>query len=321
MLRIKKKNQQGDDNLFFPRWKRQIQYAWQNVFNDFRQHAIASLLTIIVIAISITLPTIGYLLWKNANQAAHQWYPTPNLTVYIAKNLNAKDTDTLITQIKQFPQVETLTYLSRDETIQEFKSWSGFSEALDLLDENPLPAVAIVIPKTEAKQTEILHAMQAAIIKLKGVDDVRLDDSWFTRLTTFTDMVRTIVMTISVFMIIAVALVIGNSIRLAIFSRRQTIIVMQLIGATDGFILRPFLYSGMFNGFISAILALILSEIFIFQIDSIILNVSSVFGTIFNLEGLNWDESFFIILISTMIGWSSALMATKMYLNTPHITQ
>ena len=77
----------------------------------------------------------------------------------------------------------------------------------------------------------------------------------------------------------------------------------------------------MFNGFISAILALILSEIFIFQIDSIILNVSSVFGTIFNLEGLNWDESFFIILISTMIGWSSALMATKMYLNTPHITQ
>lgn len=319
MLRIKKNNQQRDDNSFFPRWKRQIHYAWQNVFNDFRQHAIASLLTIIVIAISITLPTIGYLLWKNANQAAHQWYPTPNLTVYINKTLNQKDTDNLIKQITQFPEVERVNYLSRDETLQEFKLWSGFSEALELLDENPLPAVAIIMPKDEAKQTAILHAIQTEIVKLKGVDDVRLDDSWFTRLTTFTDMVKTIVWTISIFMMIAVALVIGNSIRLAIFSRRQTIIVMQLIGATDGFILRPFLYSGMFNGFISAILALILSEIFIFRIDAIILNVSSVFGTIFNLEGLNWDESLFIILIATMIGWLSALLATKKYLNMPHI--
>lgn len=319
MLRIKKNNQQRDDNSFFPRWKRQIHYAWQNVFNDFRQHAIASLLTIIVIAISITLPTIGYLLWKNANQAAHQWYPTPNLTVYINKTLNQKDTDNLIKQITQFPEVDRVNYLSRDETLQEFKLWSGFSEALELLDENPLPAVAIIMPKDEAKQTAILHAIQTEIVKLKGVDDVRLDDSWFTRLTTFTDMVKTIVWTISIFMMIAVALVIGNSIRLAIFSRRQTIIVMQLIGATDGFILRPFLYSGMFNGFISAILALILSEIFIFRIDAIILNVSSVFGTIFNLEGLNWDESLFIILIATMIGWLSALLATKKYLNMPHI--
>lgn len=320
MLGIKKKNHQKKDNIFFPRWKRQIQYAWQNVFNDFRQHAIASSLTIIVIAISITLPTIGYLLWKNANQAAHQWYPTPNLTVYINKTLNQKDTDNLIKQIQQYPQVSNIKYLSREETIQEFKLWSGFSEALELLDENPLPAVAIIMPKDEAKQTAILHAMQREIVKLKGVDDVRLDDSWFTRLTTFTDMVKTIVWTISIFMIMAVALVIGNSIRLAIFSRRQTIIVMQLIGATDGFILRPFLYSGMFNGFISAILALILSEIFIFQIDSIILNVSSVFGTIFSLEGLNWDESFFIILVATMIGWLSALLATKKYLNTPPIS-
>lgn len=319
MLRIRKNNQQRDDNSFFPRWKRQIHYAWQNVYNDFRQHAIASLLTIIVIAISITLPTIGYLLWKNANQAAHQWYPTPNLTVYINKTLNQKDTDNLIKQITLFPEVERVNYLSRDETLQEFKLWSGFSEALELLDENPLPAVAIIMPKDEAKQTAILHAIQTEIVKLKGVDDVRLDDSWFTRLTTFTDMVKTIVWTISIFMMIAVALVIGNSIRLAIFSRRQTIIVMQLIGATDGFILRPFLYSGMFNGFISAILALILSEIFIFRIDAIILNVSSVFGTIFNLEGLNWDESLFIILIATMIGWLSALLATKKYLNMPHI--
>lgn len=317
--KTKNKNKHADVDAFFPRWGRQIQYAWGNVFNDFRQHILASLLTVIVIAISIALPTIGYLLWKNANEAAHQWYPTPNLTIYLDKNLTHQQTDHLINQIKQYPEVAEINYLSRDETLEEFKLWSGFSDAIDLLDENPLPAVAIVIPIDEAKQTNILHAIQSNIIKMNGVDDVRLDDSWFTRLTALTDMVKTIVWTISILMIIAVSLVIGNSIRLSIFARRQTIVVMQLIGATEGFILRPFLYSGMFNGFISGVLALLLSEIFIFQIDSIILNVSSIFGTIFNIEGLSWDDSMFIVLISTIIGWLSALVATKKYLHMTHI--
>ncbi|WP_392561185.1 permease-like cell division protein FtsX [Orbus sturtevantii] len=319
MLARRNKNQQTDDNIFFSRWKRQIQYAWQNVFNDFRQHILASLLTIIVIAISITLPTISYLLWKNANQAAHQWYPTPNLTVYIDKSLTAEQTNELLAKIKLYSEVENISYLSRDEALDEFKLWSGFNDAIDLLDENPLPAVAIVIPKEDAKQTSVLHAVQAQIIELNGVEDVRLDDSWFTRLTALTDMVKTIVWTISILMMIAVSLVIGNSIRLAIFARRQTIVVMQLIGATEGFILRPFLYSGIFNGFVSGVIALILSEIFIFQIDAIILNVSSIFGTIFKIEGLNWDEALFIALISTIIGWLSALVATKKYLNMAHI--
>lgn len=319
LVTSRKKNPQRDDNAFFPRWIRQIKYAWQNVFNDCKQHIFATLLTIIVIAISIVLPTISYLLWKNANEAAHQWYPTPNLTAYLDKSLTQQETDTLVSNIKQYPEVADVVYLSREQTLEEFKLWSGFSEAIDLLDENPLPAVAIVIPKEEAKRSAILHAMQTEIVQLKGVSDVRLDDSWFTRLTALTDMVKAIAWTIAIFMMIAVSLVIGNSIRLAIFARRQTIIVMQLIGATEGFILRPFLYSGMFNGFVSAVVALILSEIFIFQIEAIILNVSSVFGTIFTIDGLNWDEALFIVLLSTIIGWLSALVATKKYLKMTHI--
>ncbi|MCX8579255.1 permease-like cell division protein FtsX [Gilliamella sp. B2717] len=299
---------------FLGRWKRQISYAWQNVFNHFKQNILTSLLTILVIAISISLPTIGYLLWKNANQAAHRWSPTPNLTAYISKTFNAEQTDELIEKIKSLSEVEKVNYLSRDDAKEEFISWSGFSSALDLLEENPLPAVAIIIPKPEAKKTEILHKLQSEIFKIDGIDDVKLDDSWFTRLTALTDMVKAIVWAIAIFMIIAVSLVIGNSIRLSIFARKQTIIVMQLIGATEGFILRPFLYSGMFIGFISALFSVVLSEIFIFQIESIILNVSNEFGTVFSLEGLLWDEVLLIVLITIVIGWLSSLITTKRYL-------
>ena len=303
-------------NSFIGRWKRQIGYAWYNVYNHFKQNLFASLLSILVIAISITLPTIGYLLWKNANQAAHQWSPSPNLTVYISKTLNSEQTIGLLGTIKSLPEVEKVNYLSRDEAKEEFISWSGFSSALDLLEENPLPAVAIIIPKPEAKQTEILHRLQSEIIKIDGIDDVKLDDGWFTRLIALTDMVKSIVWTIAIFMIIAVSLVIGNSIRLNIFARKQTIIVMQLIGATEGFILRPFLYSGMFIGFVSALVSVVLSEIFIFQIESIILNVSDEFGTIFKLEGLLWDEIVLIVLLTIIIGWFASLITTKKYLKT-----
>ncbi|MWN32909.1 MULTISPECIES: permease-like cell division protein FtsX [unclassified Gilliamella] len=314
--KLKKK----DNNSFFSRWKRQIGYAWRNTFNDFSQHIFASLLTVFVIAISITLPTISYLLWKNANQTAKQWYPTPNLTIYINKDLTQEQTTELITKLKSYPEVAQVDYLSREKTIEEFKTWSGFSNALDLLDENPLPAVAIVMPKEEAKKTVILHQLQTELLKLDGIDDIKLDDSWFTRLTALTDMIKSVVWIISVFMIIAVSLVIGNSIRLNIFARKQTIVVMQLIGATEGFILRPFLYSGILIGFISSIISLILSEIFIFQIESIILNVSDVFGTIINIEGLLWDESILIMLITMIIGWFSSLIATKKYLKITRIT-
>jgi cell division transport system permease protein len=309
-----------NQNSFLSRWKRQIGYAWRNTFNDFTQHIFASLLTIFVIAISIMLPTISYLLWKNANQAAHKWYPTPNLTVYINKELTSEQTAELLSKLKYFIEVDRVDYLSREETKEEFKAWSGFSSALDLLDENPLPAVAIVIPKEEAKNTEIVHRLQAELLNIEGIDDIKLDDSWFTKLTALTNMVKSIVWVISIFMIIAVSLVIGNSIRLNIFARKQTIIVMQLIGATEGFILRPFLYSGIFISFISAIIALALSEIFIFQIEAIILNVSDAFGTIIHIEGLLWDESLLILLITIIIGWFSSFVATKKYLKMTKIT-
>lgn len=312
-------SKEKDNNNFFYRWRRQIGYAWRNTFNNFTQHIFASLLTVFVIAIAITLPTISYLLWKNANQAAQQWYPTPNLTVYINKKLTSKQTTELITKLKSYHEVEKIDYLSRDQTKEEFKTWSGFGSALDLLDENPLPAVAIIIPKEEAKQTSILHTFQSKLIGINGVDDVQLDDSWFTRLTALTDMVKSIVWIISIFMIGAVSLVIGNSIRLSIFARRQTIVVMQLIGATEGFILRPFLYNGTLIGFMSAILALVLSKLFIFQIDSIILRVSAVFGATFTIKGLSWEESLLIVLFSMILGWLSALIVTKKYLKAMRI--
>jgi cell division transport system permease protein len=196
----------------------------------------------------------------------------------------------------------------------EFRNWSGFGGAMDMLEQNPLPAVAIITPKLNFQNDNTMTNLRDRVSKVQGVDEVKMDDSWFARLAALTGLVGQVAAMIGVLMIVAVFLVIGNSVRLSIFARRDTINVQKLIGATDGFILRPFLYGGALLGFAGALLSLILSEVLVFRLESVVTQVAAVFGTTFNLTGLAWDESLLLLLVSAMIGWIAAWLATVQHL-------
>lgn len=295
-------------------WREQWRYAWINTLADMMRQPLATLLTVMVIAISLTLPSVCYLVYKNVSEAAAQWYPTPQLTVYLDKALDDDAAEQVMTVLKGEEGVDKVNYLSREEALGEFRNWSGFGGALDMLEENPLPAVAIITPKMNFESSETLNTLRDRVAAVKGVDEVRMDDSWFARLAALTGLVGQVAAMIGILMIIAVFLVIGNSVRLSIFSRRDTINVMKLIGATDGFILRPFLNGGALLGFSGAILSLILSQAMVWQLGSAVAKVASVFGTTFVLHGLGWDECLLLVLVSAMIGWIAAWLATVQHL-------
>ncbi|VEB03985.1 cell division protein FtsX [Klebsiella pneumoniae] len=143
-----------------------------------------------------------------------------------------------------------------------------------------------MVPKLDFQSTEALNTLRDRVTRIQGVDEVRMDDSWFARLSSLTGLVGRVSAMIGVLMVAAVFLVIGNSVRLSIFARRDTINVQKLIGATDGFILRPFLYGGAMLGFSGAFLSLILSEILVMRLSSAVTEVAKVFGTQFELERL-----------------------------------
>lgn len=295
-------------------WREQWRYAWLNTLADMLRQPLATLLTVAVIAISITLPSLCYIVWKNVSQAAQQWYPAPQLTIYLDKSLDEKGAEQTVAGLKQLDGVKSVNYLSREEAMIEFRNWSGFGTALDLLEENPLPAVAIITPKIDFQNSQSLINLRNKVGQLAGIEDVRMDDSWFTRLAALTVLIGQIAMVIGILMVMAVFLVIGNSIRLNIFSRRDTINVMKLIGATDGFIMRPFLNSGIILGFFGALLSLILSALLVWQLTVIVTQVAGVFGTIFHIQGFLWDEVLLVILIAAMIGWLAAWLATAQHL-------
>jgi len=295
-------------------WQEQWRYALRGTLSDMWRQPLATLLTVMVIAISLTLPSVCYMVWKNVNQAAEQWYPAPQLTVYLSKTLDDDAAENVVAQLKKEEGVDKVNYLSREEAMGEFRNWSGFGGAMDMLEQNPLPAVAIITPKLTFQNSDTMNNLSARVAKVQGVDEVKMDDSWFARLAALTGLVGQVAAMIGVLMIVAVFLVIGNSVRLSIFARRDTINVQKLIGATDGFILRPFLYGGALLGFAGALLSLILSEVLVFRLETVVTQVAAVFGTTFNLTGLAWDESLLLLLISAMIGWIAAWLATVQHL-------
>ncbi|SQI29596.1 Cell division protein FtsX [Serratia plymuthica] len=130
-------------------WREQWRYAWMNAIKDMLRQPLATLLTVMVIAISLTLPSVCYIVWKNVSTAATQWYPTPQLTVYLDKSLDDDAAVKVLDAIKAEAGVEKVNYLSREEARGEFRNWSGFGGALDMLEENPLPAVAIIHAEDE----------------------------------------------------------------------------------------------------------------------------------------------------------------------------
>lgn len=292
----------------------QMRYAWHGALQDLKSKPLATFLTVMVIAISLTLPSVCYMVYKNVSHAASQYYPSPQITVYFDKSLDDNAAQQVVGQLQSEPGVEKVNYLSREDALGEFRNWSGFGGALDMLEENPLPAVAVVVPKIDFQSTEALNTLRDRITRVQGIDEVRMDDSWFARLSALTGLVGRVSAMIGVLMIAAVFLVIGNSVRLSIFARRDTINVQKLIGATDGFILRPFLYGGALLGFSGAFLSLILSEILVMRLSSAVTDVAKVFGTQFELSGLSFDECLLLLLVCSMIGWIAAWLATVQHL-------
>lgn len=300
--------------IFKGTWLEQSRYSWRQTLLGLRRQPLSTFLTIMVITFSLTLPSLCYIFWKNVHHAASLWYPKPQLTAFLNKTLDESASKNLVAILKQEHGVDKVQYLSREETLAEFREASGFSDALKMLEENPLPAVAIITPQAQFQTTDALNKLKIKINKVVGVTEVRMDDSWFIRLVALTELIKKIALVIGFLMLTSVFLVIGHSIRSSLFSQREAMNVMKLIGATKSFILQPFLNVGVLLGFTGALLSFILSQALIWKLDVWVSQSARSFDTIFVFRGLNWNEGLLLLLSAAMMGWVSAWLATVQYL-------
>lgn len=292
----------------------QTHYIFRSIWQDFTKRKFATVLTILVIAVSLTIPTVGYLLWKNTRLAVSQFYPDPELTLYLHKNLSEHDINGVVENLHRFEadKIERFHYISRQQSMEEFRSWSStLSNALDILDDNPLPAVVVLKPKKAFASAQQMMAFRESLQQIKGVQDVRLDNDWIAKLSAINQLIAKIALTATFLMLFSVFLVIGNSVRSDVASHKATIEVMQLLGATDYFISRPFIYTAMLYGLFGGLLAILFSSLTVSYFTDIVRYITDMFTVQFELKGFNVSEITLIIVIAVFLGWLSALLATN----------
>ena len=274
----------------------QTRYILRSIWQDLIKRKFGILMTVLVIAVSLTIPTVSYLLWKNTSQAASQFYPEPELTVYLHKNLAEHDVNAVVERIRQFDmeKIESLNYISRQQSLEEFRTWSGFGSALDILDDNPLPAVVVLKPKKAFTSPEEMLTLRDGLQKVKGVQEVRLDNGWLEKLTALTQMIARVAVTCTLLMFIAVFLVISNSVRSNVSNSRSSITVMQLLGATEHFISRPFIYMGMLYGLFGSLLAILFSMLTISYFTGVVRYVADMFTVKFELHSFSIGEYYLL---------------------------
>src|SRR5690625_1404717 len=202
---------------------------------------LATLLTAAVLGVALALPTGFLLLLSNLEQVTAGWDADARLSVFLKVDTSSQRYQAIVSELEQDPQVAATHLITPEEALREFREVSGMDDALALLEGNPLPAVVQVWPAS-GLDTQAFTALAERAQDLPEVEQVQLDSEWIQRLAIMVELAQRGTLVIATMLGLAVILVIGNTIRLAIENRREELIIIKLIGGTDAFIRRPFLY-------------------------------------------------------------------------------
>jgi len=275
------------------------------------RHPFASAMTIAVIAIGLALPLCLQLLLQNAVAMTNGWNDAFELSVYLQKAASPARAEALAHTIGERDDVATVRVVTAAEALAEFREYSGFGQALDALADNPLPTTLIVTPSLAASTPEGTTALKTAITAMTDVGAVQIDSDWIKRLVAILDLLRRIVWLTSGLLAIGVLLIIGNTIRLDVQNRRAEIEVMKLVGATDRFARRPFLWAGIWYGLGGGVLAVALVAVAVALLAGPVARLAALYGSGFHLTGLAWQTTGTTILGAAALGWAGAWLAAS----------
>jgi len=263
---------------------------------------VASLLTTLVIGIALALPTGLYVLMDNLDTLSQSWHRAVQASLYLDDSMGAGQGQALAERLGARNNVADSRFISAQQGLEAFRESSGFGAALDALDDNPLPAVIVITPRAElarAQVGELLVDLEAQ----PGVARAQLDQAWLARLYAILSVIERAAWVIGLLLSAAVLFIVGNTIRLDIENRREEIEVMKLLGASDAFIRRPFLYSGFWYGLIGAVLALTLLGLCFIALAEPLATLTRSYDGALDLRGLSLNGMLSVLGAGVALGW------------------
>jgi len=275
---------------------------------------IATAMTTAVIAIALALPVGLYIALDNIGQVSSDWDGSTQISLFLHTQVEKKQAQKLMKRLKQHRNIAKIELIDKKKGLEQFREISGFGDALKYLDNNPLPIVLVVHPKLNDNRPDKTTRLVKELGRNKLVELAQLDVQWVKRLYTFLEIANRGILVISTMLAIAVLLIIGNTIRLDIQNRREEIEVSKLIGASDAFIRRPFLYTGVWYGAIGGLLAWITTQTSLLLMEDPIHKLALLYHSDFRLSGLGYGNTLLLILFSCFLGLAGSWIAVSRHL-------
>jgi cell division transport system permease protein len=274
-----------------------------------------SLMTWMVIAIAIVLPATLYIGFANLQQLGESWEGSSQISVFLRPETTDAKAGELRSRIAARGDIAKVVYVSPIQGLAEFKAQSGLGEVIDSLDKNPLPGTLLVTPRLKNAGDAAITSLEQSLVNDPAVADVRLDMQWVKRLQQLMILGKKVVFGLGGLLALGVLLVIGNTIRLAIESRRDEILVVKLVGGTNAYVARPFLYTGLWYGIGGGLISLILLGIGFLWVSTSVEQLASLYQSNFRLQGLGLFGSMQLVLIAGLIGLLGAWLAVVRHLH------
>jgi cell division transport system permease protein len=276
---------------------------------------VATTFTVVVIAIALTLPAALALAIASVRTATGNFADAVNVSVYFKQDVSLDKARQLAASLRQRSGVASVRLITADEALKSFRESSGFGEALDAYGENPLPNTLDVRPDPSATDSAQMDALRSHIAAWPEVELVQVDSEWVRRLNAILDLLRGIVIGAAALLGLGVLAIIGNTVRLEIFNRRAEIEVSKLVGGSNAFVRRPFLYTGLYYGLAGGLVATLLILVGLGLLNVPVARLAQTYGSTFRLRIPGPVEIAALLGIGGFLGLVGASLAAARHLS------
>lgn len=273
----------------------------------------ASLLTWLVIGIALALPVGLTIALDNIDRLSASWQSPSQISLFLEHQRSTEEATALVEQLQARADIEFVTLVSREQALEEFRAQSGFADVLDSLESNPLPNLVLVSP-AKGVEGDALAELQATLVARDEVSEAVLDMAWLQRLNQLMALGRRAVLAVGCMLVLGVFLILGNTIRLAIESRRDEIVIVKLVGGSNAFVRRPFLYTGLWYGVGGGALAAIVVALGLWFMGEPVSRLTQLYDSAFRIEGLGIMGGLNLVILGGLLGLAGAWLAVGRHL-------
>lgn len=270
---------------------------------------LATMMTVIVLAISLALPALFWVFADNLANLTLSWQKNGYISLYLRSNVSPAEQKAFISRLEGIVGVGQARLISPEEGLALLSSQEGMHDMMQYLPENPLPALIEVTPALTVDSQFKLDQLFQTLKSQPEVELAKLDMEWIKRLQMIMGFAHQLARALLILLALAVVLIIGNTLRLSIQNRQEEIQVLKLIGAPDPFIVRPYLYSGLWYGLAGAVVAILLVNIFLLSLAAVLEALASVYQMHYPLRGMSLNQMLLLTAFAVLLGWLGARLS------------